>query len=92
MSITRCGRRGEWRATATGFLQAVINGAFPVPGDPRIDFDGLLRLLHRHGYADWLVVEAEQDPAVAPSYQYADMGYRHLAGLVQAIGNEQEAA
>jgi inosose dehydratase len=38
------------------------------------------------------VVEAEQDPAVAPSYQYAEMGYRHLAGLVQAIGNEKEAA
>jgi inosose dehydratase len=80
-------RNGNW-----SFLQAVINGAFTVPGDGAIDFGGLLRLLHRHGYAGWLVVEAEQDPAVAPSYQYAEMGYRHLAELVQAIGNEKEAA
>jgi inosose dehydratase len=73
-------RNGNW-----SFLQAVIKGAFTVPGDGAIDFDGLLRLLYRHGYAGWLVVEAEQDPAVAPSYRYAEMGYRQLAGLVGAI-------
>ncbi len=38
-----------------------------------------------HGYAGWLVVEAEQDPVVAPSYAYADKGYRHLAQLVQRM-------
>jgi inosose dehydratase len=86
-AVVKMARNGNW-----SFLQAVINGAFTVPGDGAIDFGGLLRLLHRHGYAGWLVVEAEQDPAVAPSYQYAEMGYRHLAGLVQAIGNEKEAA
>jgi len=86
-AVVKMARNGNW-----SFLQAVINGAFTVPGDGTIDFGGLLRLLHRHGYAGWLVVEAEQDPAVAPSYQYAEMGYRHLAELVQAIGNEKEAA
>lgn len=86
-AVVKMARNGNW-----SFLQAVINGAFTVPGDGAIDFGGLLRLLHRHGYAGWLVVEAEQDPAVAPSYQYAEMGYRHLAELVQAIGNEKEAA
>ncbi|SDY40681.1 2-keto-myo-inositol dehydratase [Collimonas sp. OK242] len=79
-AVVKMARNGNW-----SFLQAVINGAFTVPGDGAIDFDGLLRLLYRHGYAGWLVVEAEQDPAVAPSYQYAAMGYRHLAGLVSAI-------
>jgi len=31
------------------------------------------------------VVEAEQDPAVAPSYQYAQMGFQHLTQLVRSI-------
>jgi hypothetical protein len=61
---------GNW-----SFLQAVINGAFHRAG----------RWLHRfcrhpapwpHDYHGWLVVEAEQDPVVAPSYEYADKGYR----------------
>lgn len=66
------------------FLQAVINGAFTVPGDGAVDFKALLRLLYDNGYAGWLVVEAEQDPAVAPSYRYAEAGYRHLRELVAA--------
>jgi len=64
------------------FLDAVINGAFTVPGDGSVDFAALIGLLRDHGYCGWLVVEAEQDPAVAPSYAYAEMGYRHLRGLV----------
>jgi inosose dehydratase len=31
------------------------------------------------------VVEAEQDPAVAPSYEYAAKGYQTLARLVAQI-------
>ena len=38
-------------------------------------------VLRDAGYRGWLVVEAEQDPAVAPSYRYAEMGFRHLAEL-----------
>jgi len=29
-------------------------------------------------------VEAEQDPAVAPSYAYADKGYRYLREIVMS--------
>jgi inosose dehydratase len=79
-AVTTLARNGNWT-----FLQAVMNGAFSVPGDGCIDFAGLLQLLYDNDYEGWLVVEAEQDPAVAPSYQYADMGYRHLAGLVRAL-------
>ncbi|MEP7182488.1 MAG: myo-inosose-2 dehydratase [Betaproteobacteria bacterium] len=67
------------------FLEAVINGAFTVPGDGTIDFGAVLKLLRDHGYAGWLVVEAEQDPVVAPAYRYAEMGHRHLAGIVTAL-------
>ena len=88
-AVVRLARNRDW-----SFLEAVINGAFTVPGDGSIDFAALLQMLYQHGYAGWLVVEAEQDPAVAPSYRYADMGYRHLRDLVAAIESDtqQEAA
>ncbi|NDP43808.1 MAG: myo-inosose-2 dehydratase [Aromatoleum sp.] len=79
-SVIRLARNRNW-----SFLEAVINGAFTVPGDGAIDFRSLLTLLHGHGYKGWLVVEAEQDPVVAPAYRYADMGYRHLRILVSAL-------
>jgi inosose dehydratase len=67
------------------FLNGVINGTFTVPGDGVIDFDGVLTTLHGGGYEGWLVVEAEQDPAVAPSYAYAKKGYETLAGIVKKL-------
>lgn len=79
-AVARLARNGNW-----SFLQAVVNGVFTVPGDGGIDFKSLLELLYQHGYHGWLVVEAEQDPAVAPSYRYAQMGYRHMARLVEEI-------
>jgi inosose dehydratase len=72
-------RNRQW-----SFLEAVINGAFTVPGDGMVDFAALLDILAEHGYRGWLVVEAEQDPAVAPSYAYARKGYAHLRTLVDA--------
>ncbi len=69
------------RNRAWSFLEAVINGAFTVPGDGAIDFAPIVATLREHGYRGWLVVEAEQDPAVAPGYAFADKGYRHLAAL-----------
>lgn len=67
------------------FLHGVINGTFTVPGDGSIDYVAVLRTLKDSGYQGWLVVEAEQDPAVAPSYLYAKKGYDTLRGLVDAL-------
>ncbi len=67
------------------FLNGVINGTFTVPGDGSIDYAATLKTLKDNGYEGWLVVEAEQDPAVAPSYQYAKKGYDTLRGLVDAL-------
>lgn len=86
-AVAKMARNGNW-----SFLQSVMNGAFSVPGDGCIDFDGVLRLLYQHGYEGWLVVEAEQDPAVAPSYRYAEMGFRHLTQLVRSIEQSGVAA
>jgi inosose dehydratase len=84
--VVKLARNSNW-----SFLQSVINGAFTVPGDGSIDFDALLAILGRHGYRGWLVVEAEQDPAVAPSYKYAEKGYRHLRGIVDALNAKRAA-
>ena len=60
------------------FLRAVLDGVFTVPGDGSIDFAAVLRELHGAGYAGWLVVEAEQDPAKAHPLTYARMGFDNL--------------
>jgi inosose dehydratase len=67
------------------FLTSVLYGAFTVPGDGAIDFDAVLAALHGAGYEGWLVVEAEQDPAVAPSYAYAEKGFQTLRGIVDRL-------
>ncbi|KAF1019366.1 MAG: Inosose dehydratase [Paracidovorax wautersii] len=67
------------------FLNGVINGTFTVPGDGSIDYATVLKTLKDNGYEGWLVVEAEQDPAVAPSYAYAQKGYQTLRGLVDSL-------
>lgn len=64
------------------FPDCIINGTFTVPGDGDIDFAPLLEVLLDAGYQGWLVVEAEQDPAVAPSYVYAKKGYDSLQALL----------
>ena len=79
--VVRLARNRNW-----SFLESVINGAFTVPGDGAVDFRALIEILRRNGYRGWLVVEAEQDPVVAPARQYAEMGYRHLSRLVHNCG------
>jgi inosose dehydratase len=70
------------------FLTSVLNGAFTVPGDGAIDFGAVLSTLKAGGYEGWLVVEAEQDPAVAPSYAYGKKGYDTLRGLIDQINQK----
>jgi inosose dehydratase len=83
--VIRMARNRDW-----SFLDAVINGAFTVPGDGAIDFEALIGSLRQHGYRGWLVVEAEQDPAVAPSYAYAEKGYKHLRMLLDGASSSSQ--
>ena len=73
------------RNDSWSFLNGVINGTFTVPGDGTLDYAAVLATLKNAGYEGWLVVEAEQDPAVAPSYQCAKKGYDTLRGLVNSL-------
>ena len=74
------------RENDRSFLDAVIAGAFTVPGDGCIDFAEVTRALKGMGYSGWIVVEAEQDPAKAPPYEYSKKGYEHIAELCTAMG------
>jgi len=66
------------------FLNAVRNGVFTVPGDPEgcIDFPALFEVLKSHPYKGWLVVEAEQDPALANPLEYALIARRYIGKLL----------
>jgi len=70
------------------FLQGVIAGAFTVPGDQEgaIDFEPLLGILAGAGYSGWLVIEAEQDPAVRNPLLYQTLGLATLKRLARKTG------
>lgn len=53
------------------FLAGVRLGAFTVPGDGIIDFSPIFNILDKADYKGWLLVEAEQDPAIANPFKYA---------------------
>jgi inosose dehydratase len=76
----------DMRANRRSFLDAVIAGAFTVPGDGCIDFQAVTDALKRMDYAGWIVVEAEQDPAKAPPYAYAKMGFDHIVDVCRKAG------
>ncbi|KMK68999.1 myo-inosose-2 dehydratase [Puniceibacterium sp. IMCC21224] len=81
------------RAENKSFLDAVIAGAFTVPGDPQgcIDFAAVTNELAAMSYDGWIVVEAEQDPAKARPYEYSKLGYDHIADLCGKAGLKIES-
>jgi len=83
---TRADILARARATDASFMQAVVDGIFTVPGDGCIDYPTILKVLADHGYAGWLVVEAEQDPAKAHPLTYAKLGFCNLARLALQAG------
>ncbi len=70
------------------FLDGVLDGVFTVPGDGCLDFHAYAGLLSEIGYAGWVVVEAEQDPAKANPLEYAKIGHRHLSEAFARVGME----
>ena len=66
------------------FLQGVRLGTFTVPGDGAIDFEPIFDVLAETGYEGYVLVEAEQDPAVANPFEYAVKARKYIrekAGL-----------
>lgn len=68
------------------FLNAVMAGVYTVPGDGCVDYPAVFRELKRVNYQGWLVVEAEQDPAIAHPLTYARLGYNNLHRFAEDAG------
>ncbi|GCE85028.1 myo-inosose-2 dehydratase [Komagataeibacter diospyri] len=68
--------------SSESFLDAVVKGAFTVPGDGSIDFLPVIERLASYGYEGWFVVEAEQDPTVNPPLEMARKGHAALMQLM----------
>ncbi len=83
--VTARARSDDW-----SFLDAVIEGAFTVPGDPEgsIDFAAVTDRLSRMGYSGWIVVEAEQDPAKIAPHEASKLGYGTIRDLCAQVGLE----
>ena len=86
-AVARMARNRGW-----SFLDSVLNGAFSTPGEGCVDFAAVIAILRNADYRGWLVVEGEQDPAVAPAYRYAEMAYRLLSALVAGKSDAEARA
>ena len=72
------------------FLDAVLKGAFTVPGDGNINFKEIVEMLAQNNYQGWFIVEAEQDPAKANPFEYAKIGYKELVECLNLHGYQIE--
>ncbi len=73
------------------FLDAVIEGAFTVPGDGSLDFEEIAKALAERGYEGWFVVEAEQDPVASPPFAMAKKSHAELLRVMAVSGYEVQA-
>ena len=62
------------KAKGESFLQGVRKGTFTVPGDGVIDFEPIF-----NNYEGYVLVEAEQDPAIANPFEYAVKARKYIA-------------
>lgn len=76
----------EAQAMDASFLEGVLAGMFTVPGDGDLDYAAVMRALADVGYSGWIVVEAEQDPALADPRTHGELGLRTLEREATAAG------
>lgn len=67
------------KAQKVSFLEAVSLGVFTVPGDGDYDFRPVFKIIENSKYSGWLVVEAEQDPAMANPLEYALKARKYIS-------------
>lgn len=67
------------KAKHESFLQGVRKGTFTVPGDGAIDFTPIFDVLSENNYEGYVLVEAEQDPAIANPFEYAVKARKYIA-------------
>ncbi|MGB0405297.1 MAG: myo-inosose-2 dehydratase [Fusobacterium sp.] len=69
----------EIKSKKGSFLEGVKKGTFTVPGDGNINFEPLFKIIGDADYKGWMVVEAEQDPALANPFEYALKARKFIA-------------
>ena len=74
------GLRAGPRASRASFLDGVLAGMFTAPGDGDLDLRRSCAALADIGYAGWIVIEAEQDPALADPRVYGRLGLEDAEG------------
>lgn len=79
----RTARFEEFRASGTSFLNGVVGGMFTAPGDGDYDYAPFMRALADIDYTGWIVIEAEQDPALADPREYSQLGLDTLKRLAR---------
>jgi len=82
-------RRAHHAAALAGghsFLDGVVDGMFTAPGDGEYDYAPFFQALADIGYSGWVVVEAEQDPALANPRSYSQLGLDTLKAHAAAAG------
>lgn len=73
-------------ARSGSFLDGVLEGMFTAPGDGRLDYGAVMKALADIGYAGWIIIEAEQDPALADPFEYSQLGLNTLRSAAGAAG------
>lgn len=76
----------EARAGGKSFLDGVLAGMFTVPGDGALNFGAVMQALKRMNYSGWIILEAEQDPALADPRAFAALGILTLKREAAAAG------
>lgn len=87
----RAGVFAQVQGSDESFLGGVLAGMFTVPGDGGLDYAAVMGALAEIGYSGWIVVEAEQDPAIANPRTYGELGLRTLEREAAAAGLKKAA-
>lgn len=72
-------------AQGLSFNNAVRSGIFTIPGEGITDFAPLANFIASQGYSGWLVVEAEQDPSVAPPAETVSRAHQFVSENILAV-------
>lgn len=81
----RAGVMARIRAEDASFNDGVRAGMFTTPGDGTLDFAPMARFIRDSGYQGWLVVEAEQDPALVPPMPAVTGAMTHLRTIFRDL-------
>ena len=80
--------KADVESQGLSFLEGVRRGVFTVPGDSEggVAFEPMLKIAAAHDYSGWLVIEAEQDPAIRSPLEYQTLGLRALKKMARDAG------